>query len=208
MNRRVLLILMCVLWMPSVASSQEWIKWDSPQQQPPQDIAQPQKNTSDKTPQEGPPQTKSVATVAGTTLPSPVIDKAECDAEVARTYPVNLWAPGLGKKRDELFAACMTRRSNSEDVLANSPPTGKVECDAEVARTYPVNLWAPGLKEKRQELFAACMARPNGPAVTVGSAPPNKAECDAEVARAYPVNLWAPGLGNKRKELFAACMAR
>jgi hypothetical protein len=87
------------------------------------------------------------------------VDKAECDAEVARTYPANLWAPGLGKKRQELFDACIQTRTAPPEKVAASSSVDKAQCDAEVARTYPVNLWAPGLGKKRQELFDACMTQ-------------------------------------------------
>ena len=126
---------------------------------------------------------------------------------MATAYPVNVWAPGLGEKRKELFASCMARPSQAAQHAGGARPPGKAECDAEVARAYPVYLWAPGLKQKREELFAACMARGS---TSNGAATPafDKAECDAEIAKAYPVNLWAPGLGEKRKQLFAACMAK
>jgi hypothetical protein len=48
---------------------------------------------------------------------SPSFGKAECEAEVAKTYPINLWAPGLGKKRKELFAACMAKRGSSSSAI-------------------------------------------------------------------------------------------
>lgn len=209
MNLRLSAVLVYVLAMPGVASSQDWIKWEAPpRQELANEAAEPQQQKSNEAPSLVAMKGRSEAQAAAPASSSATFDKAECDAEVARTYPVNLWAPGLGKKRAELFAACMSRRAEPHQAKEDSPSTRKVECDAEVARSYPVNLWGPGLGKKRQELFAACMARPIQSTPDVSNAPPSKAECDAEVARAYPINLWAPGLRQKRKDLFDACMAR
>jgi hypothetical protein len=95
-------------------------------------------------------------------LSSATINKAECDAEVGRAYPAYIWAPGLGKKREELFAACMAKAANAAQpgaATSNSPAIDKAECDAEVGQTYPAYIWAPGLNTKRKELFAACTAK-------------------------------------------------
>jgi hypothetical protein len=209
MNLRHYAVLVSVLAMPGVASSQDWIKWEAPQRQEvANQAAEPLQETSTEATSPVAMEENSEAQVVAPPSSSASLDKAECDAEVARTYPVNLWAPGLGKKRNELFAACMSRRAEPHRVMEDSPSVRKIECDAEVARSYPVNLWGPGLGKKREELFAACMARPIQSTPNVSAAPPSKAECDAEVARAYPINLWAPGLRQKRKDLFDACMAR
>jgi hypothetical protein len=141
----------------------------------------------------------------------PQADKVECEAQVAKAYPANLWAPGLSKKRKALFEACIAKRFDSD---TETDPEARLaidqaECDAEVATTYPANLYAPGLSRKRKELFAACMAQRGAPeSEEVDHAAINNAECDAEVARTYPANLWAPGLRKKRKQLFEVCMSR
>lgn len=167
MYLRILLVLACALVVPSVASGQDWMKWEPTQQQT-NNFSQPQPDKSEQSQPQAAPQETPVtdvqhsieAPVALSRSTSPSMNKAECDAEVARTYPVNLWAPGLSQKRKELFAACMERRANPQQMMsASSSSNKKIECDAEVARTYPVNLWAPGLSKKRKELFAACMAR-------------------------------------------------
>ena len=90
------------------------------------------------------------------------ISKAECDAEVATTYPAYVWAPGLGQKRKELFAACMSKRSQPSTQASSSSSITKAECDARVAKAYPAFIWAPGLNQKRKELFTACMANSAG----------------------------------------------
>jgi hypothetical protein len=90
------------------------------------------------------------------------INKAECDAEVATAYPAYVWAPGLSKKRKELFAACMAKRSQSPTESSSPSSISKAECDAKVAKAYPAYVWAPGLTQKRKELFAACMASSTG----------------------------------------------
>lgn len=142
----------------STASAQGWIKWEGQATQPTQQTAQPTQQSA-PAPAPAPVEVPAAQSRATTIMNSPTsFDKAECDAAVATAYPVNLWAPGLGKKREELFAACMARRANPASVTSPSPSMGKAECDAKVATAYPVNLWAPGLSKKRKELFAACMA--------------------------------------------------
>ena len=156
MNVRIILVAMFALATPSVASSQGWVKWDSSKQQTAPTTQQQGQVAAQPTPLAQ--QARSDAPANATIASSASFDKAECDAEVAKAYPVNLWAPGLGKKREELFAACMARGTRQATVVGSSP-ANRAECDAEVARAYPVNLWAPGLGKKREELFAACMAR-------------------------------------------------
>lgn len=191
------------------ASAQEWISWkdqSTPQAQPPaQQAPSVQKAVLQPIPSD---QAQPLLPAATNNDSTALIDKAECDAEVARSYPVFLWAPGLGKKRVELFDACISKRSHPAEAANGSVSITKADCDAEVARTYPVNLWAPGLTKKRQELFAVCVARAPTTPAKPSHTTPNNVECDAEVARTYPVNLWAPGLREKRQELHAACMAR
>ena len=154
--------LLVLVVMSSTASAQGWVKWKTQSAQP-APAAQP---ASPAPPalvaQPGPQPAPVVAPAAESRAPmvtnTSVFDKAECDAVVATAYPINLWAPGLSKKRQELFAACMVRRASTASTTNPSPPLGKAECDAKVATAYPINLWAPGLSQKRKELFAACMA--------------------------------------------------
>jgi hypothetical protein len=90
--------------------------------------------------------------------------RIECDAEVARTYPANIWAPGMSRKRQELHDACMRREEaasgqGQQARPAANPESRRIECEAEAARSYPANIWFPGASKKRKELVRVCMVR-------------------------------------------------
>lgn len=152
-NASVLMAILALALCSSAVSAQSSLSW---KRQPSQPAAQPASSVHQSTPQASSAQEIPQTTASNS---SALVNKAECDAEVAMAYPVNLWAPGLSKKREELFAACMSRRSDSTAQSGGSPSVDKAECDAVVAKAYPINLWAPGLGKKRKELFAACMAK-------------------------------------------------
>ena len=155
----------------SSAHSQSWWKSHSPQTN--QSSAQPQTPTptenqpalQPQTPQSDPastapqesthPQEPTVNAVQP--KPASDVDKAECDAEVARAYPSYVWGPGLSKKRKDLFNACIQKRVDPQATQADRQSVDKVECDAEVAKTYPPYVYGPGLSKKRKDLFSACM---------------------------------------------------